>query len=96
MKAVSSVGGICFRPEVVVSDTGIVGMDLTTLSVRENFCRVLTQDRETFLSFVRGGWDGAFHAAFVYQLQPLEPDLPCLVLLFELPPRFEPATPKGR
>jgi hypothetical protein len=90
VKAVLSVEAICFRPEVVGSDTGIVRMDLTGLSVGQNFYHVLTQERQTFLSFVRGGSDQVFHAAFVYQLQPLEPDLPCLVLLFQPAPRERP------
>jgi hypothetical protein len=34
---------------------------------------------------VQGAWDTIFQAAFVYQLQPLHPFAPCLVLSFQPP-----------
>jgi hypothetical protein len=43
-KAVLSIDAICFRPQVIVSEAGIMGMDLTGLNVGEDFEDELPQD----------------------------------------------------
>jgi hypothetical protein len=44
VKAALSIHAICFRPQVMVSGAGIMGMDLTDSNVREDFYDELTQD----------------------------------------------------
>jgi hypothetical protein len=44
VKAIFSIDAIWFRPQVIVSEAGIVGMDLTGFNVREDFSDELTQD----------------------------------------------------
>jgi hypothetical protein len=65
LKEVLSVDAIGFHPEVITSDMGIVGIDLTGLSVGENVYQELARDRQTFLRFVGAGWERVSQAAFV-------------------------------
>jgi hypothetical protein len=55
-------------------------LDVTDFDFTYDLLESLTQSSQTFLDCVQGNWDRVVHAAFVFQLQPVNPDLPSCVI----------------
>jgi hypothetical protein len=76
-----SVDAIAFRPMVTISDDGSVDglKDLTDLDSPDLLTQFLS-DPAAFSAFLREHWDSTYTALFVFQIQPLRPDLTCCVV----------------
>jgi hypothetical protein len=61
----------------------MVGMDLTDSDFDYHLFESLTSSSAAFLEFVHGHWDYVIHPGFVFQLQPLYPNLPPLMIYAE-------------
>jgi hypothetical protein len=72
---------ICYRPNVVVHEDGrIEGLaHAQFLDTPDLFTQFLSQP-DAFLAFLRDHWKDAYSAFFAFQMQPLDPDLPCSLL----------------
>lgn len=66
-----SVDALCFKPEVIISNTGeiegIEGCSSTDLFMH------FSQNPDAFAAFLHENWDKTYSAAFAFQLQPLNP-----------------------
>jgi hypothetical protein len=67
-------------PSIEVTSEGIQGLDLNDLDLSFDLLEGLTSSSEEFRAFVQGHWDRVLHAAFVYQVQPLDPHLSPFVI----------------
>jgi hypothetical protein len=71
---------------VEVTDGRLTGLDVTQFEFNYDLVESLTSSSEAFNEFVAGHWDSVFQAAFVYQLQPLDPDLETCILFADPAP----------
>jgi hypothetical protein len=80
-RIVLSVDAVAFRPRVVLDGEGEVkGLeDLTKLESPDLFQQFLL-DPHAFTSFLRKHWSRAYSALFAFQIQPLQPHLPCCIV----------------
>jgi hypothetical protein len=76
-----SVDAVSFRPRVTISEDGEVeGLDdLTKLPDPDLFEQYLLHPKE-FTEFLKVHWKHAYTAMFVFQIQPIQPHLPCCVI----------------
>jgi hypothetical protein len=61
-------------------------LDVTDFDFNDDVLESFTQSCQAFLDFVQGHWDRVVRAAFVVQLQPVNPDLPSSVMSAQPPP----------
>jgi hypothetical protein len=61
-------------------------LDVTHFGFHSDLLESLTQSSQTFLDFVQGNWDRGVHAAFIFQLQLVNPDLPSCVIYAQAAP----------
>jgi hypothetical protein len=66
------------RPSVEVISHRLKGSDVIDFDFEDRLFESLPSSRKAFLDFVKTHWDQVLQAAFVFQVQPLEP-------LFDLP-----------
>jgi hypothetical protein len=71
---------------VEVTDTELKGLDLTNFEFNYDLLESLTASGEAFREFVDGHWKNVLQAAFVYQLQPLDPNLETCILFVHAAP----------
>jgi hypothetical protein len=80
LRCVLGVDALAFKPEVSVSMDGIEGLALGNAVLEDDFLEELLSSSNTFRHFVAENWDRVFQAAFVFNLQPINPGIPSLVL----------------
>jgi hypothetical protein len=80
-RVILSVDAIAFRPMVTISDAGSVDglKDLTHLDNPDLLTQFLA-DPAAFSEFLRQHWDSTDTALFVFQIQPLHPNLTCCIV----------------
>jgi hypothetical protein len=79
-RCVIASDALAFRPSVEVTNEKLTGVDLTDLEFDGDVLQELTSSSTAFADFVSVHWKSILHAAFVYQLQPLDPNLDTCVL----------------
>jgi hypothetical protein len=79
-RCVIACDALAFKPDVAVTGETLSGIDLTHLEFNYDLLESLTASSEAFHEFVAGNWDSVFQAAFVYQLQPLDPNIDTCIL----------------
>jgi hypothetical protein len=81
IRAVLAVDAVAFKPEVVVSPGSIQGIDVSELIAgdMDSLIEDMLGSREKFLDFVNRNWNDVIQAAFIWQIQPLDPDVKPLV-----------------
>lgn len=81
ISCILSVDALCFRPEISVSPNGdVTGIQNFIHDDRTDIFQTFSEDPEQFVLFLQENWKDALAAAFVFQLQPLSPDLPNLII----------------
>lgn len=81
ISCILSVDALCFRPEISVSPNGDVsGIQNFIHDDRTDIFQTFSEDPDQFVMFLQEHWNEAFAAAFVFQLQPLSPNYPNLIL----------------
>jgi hypothetical protein len=63
------------KPNVRKTTGGLKGIDVSDFDFECDLFDSLLASRKGFLDFVKTHWDRVHHAAFVFQVQPLDPDL---------------------
>jgi hypothetical protein len=64
-----------FKPSVEVTPDGVTGLDVNDFDFNYDLLESLTSSAESFREFVEGNWDKVIESAFVFQIQPLNPNL---------------------
>jgi hypothetical protein len=72
---VLACGALACAPTAEVNPQGLAGLDVSDLDLSYDLLEPLTSSSEAFQEFVGQHWDQVFHSAFVYQVQPLDPEL---------------------
>jgi hypothetical protein len=68
------------KRDVEVTARGFKGLDASDFDFDGELFESLLSSRKAFLDFVKTHWDRVLHAAFVFQIQPLDPDLPAFLV----------------
>jgi hypothetical protein len=63
------------KPRVEVTTRGLKGINVSDFDFDCDLVDSLLASCKGFLDFLKTHWDGILHAAFVFQVQPLGPDL---------------------
>jgi hypothetical protein len=71
---------LVFNPAVEVTPAGITGLNACDFVFNFDLLESLTSSSESFREFVEGHWDKVIQSAFVFQVQPLNPELSPFVI----------------
>lgn len=84
---VLSVDAVAFSPDVQLRENGqIIGFDLTHLEIGDTL-QLYNESRtenSKWIQFVNKNWDYILTSAFIYYLQPINPEIDCLVVHFHM------------
>jgi hypothetical protein len=88
-RCILACDALSFKPAVTINGTQIEGLDITDFDMDQALLNSITTNAHEFMNFVEGHWNSVLQSAFVYQIQPLNPKLPTLIL-------FASARPDGK
>jgi hypothetical protein len=64
---------LAYKPAVEVTLDGMSGLDAWDFDMDADLLERLTSSRKEFQEFMEGHWDHVLTAAFIFQIQPLNP-----------------------
>jgi hypothetical protein len=70
-RCILACDALAYRPSVEVNGNGLQGLDVSDFAFDDRLFESLLSSRKVFLDFVKTHWDQVLHAAFVFQVQPL-------------------------
>jgi hypothetical protein len=75
-----SCDALALKPSVEVKPTTLIGMDVSDFNFTENLLTSPISFSDAFNQFIHGHWEDVIHDTFMFQMQPLNPDLSFLVI----------------
>jgi hypothetical protein len=82
-RCILACDALACKPSVEVTRDGLHGLDSTDFDLGCDLFESLTSSRVAFQEFVQGHWDHVVTAAFVFQVQPLNPKLASFLVFAE-------------
>jgi hypothetical protein len=80
-RCILACDALACKPSVEMTAGGLKGIDVSDFDFNCDFFDSLLTSRKGSLDFVKTQWDRVVHAVFVFQVQPLDPDLPSFIAL---------------
>jgi hypothetical protein len=74
-RCILACDALACKPSAEVTARGLKGLDASDFDFDSELFESLLSSPKAFLEFVNTNWDRILHAAFVFQIQPLDPDL---------------------